>query len=234
MVTSAVTARLTGFIRSSRSLAVVETVIHSQPPAASGGPRSPAGSSRVALTAPDAWPAWASSNRAIRAPGWLTCQATYSRPPVTATSGLLSTRPKTLPGERPAAVVVEAVVVAEAVAAEAAATLACDVPGAAPPQPASSRHSALSAANRMAARARTLAAGAFVTFMTLWTPGGARRLGSVRVAAHLVTARADQEVQVGAGTGLLHVLGVQVGPAPAGVRCGRLPPGPAPVQFLLA
>src|SRR5690349_23512844 len=86
----------------------------------------------------------------------------------------------------------------------------------------------------MAARARTRAAGAFVTFMTLWTPDGARRLGSVRVAAHLVSARADQEVQVGAGTRLLHVLGVQIGPAPAGGRRRGLPLRPAPGRFLLA
>jgi hypothetical protein len=45
----------------------------------------------------------------------------------------------------------------------------------------------------------------------------------VRLAGYVVTAAADQEVQVSAGAGLLDVLGVQPGPAPAGRRIGRYP-----------
>src|ERR1700745_941397 len=53
----------------------------------------------------------------------------------------------------------------------------------------------------------------------------------MRVPAYLMTAAADQEVQVGAAAGLLDVLGVQPGPAAGGLRRGRRPPRAAAVEF---
>src|ERR1700733_15855606 len=50
---------------------------------------------------------------------------------------------------------------------------------------------------------------------------------SVGVAADLVTACADEEVEVTAGVCLLHVLGVQPGPAPGGGARRRGPRGAA-------
>ena len=47
----------------------------------------------------------------------------------------------------------------------------------------------------------------------------------MRLLGDLMAARADQEVQVRPGLGLLDVLAVQPRPAPARVRRGRVPGG---------
>jgi hypothetical protein len=95
--------------------------------------------------------------------GLIDCQATYSWPPVTVTAGLLSTRPKTLPGVPADAR--EGDIVAAAFAAAALVLSA--------PQPARSRQTAASGASRMAVRASRPACAAF---MAVETPEGGPRL----------------------------------------------------------
>src|ERR1700728_3382903 len=55
----------------------------------------------------------------------------------------------------------------------------------------------------------------------------------MRVAGDIATAGADEEVQVGAGVRLQHVVGVEAGPAAGGLRRRRRPLGPAARQLVV-